>query len=935
MSEDYDCPACGGLMKLREGRFGAFWGCRAYPSCVGTRREDGTPNGAAKRVSAPRPAMPVALPPEEAPELEAVDSPPPEPEEAPELGASVDVSMIPPRPAYLILDEHQEAVVALRAGSAVVAAAAGAGKTACMIERIAALLMDGVLPEHICTLAYNTSAARDLKTRLATRIGAEVATRTQTATFHGWAFQILKRWEPRNPSYRTERIIGTDDGPSGYMIASAVTKRLGFPGEVEPYMKASEQIREALIDLEGADAVEKIIRLRVSGHSEPIAERLHLFSREYQAEKKVRNCIDFADMLYKVGLAIQHGTADKLSALYQHVQVDEGQDINVARLVIAQHLGKGAKSFVVVGDLRQSCYSFTGARPDLFKGLLDHGAQLLTLPVNRRSTSAIVAAGNAIADGRDWNLGGACSPAPSAAAGEPIQCWHQADSPSTESSMVTAEILSRIEEGLPLADEKGKASYACLVRTNAQAASLEAGLTLRGLAVRVLGTSGGVWSTTMGREFRAYLAAAEGKPTDDLTKIANKPVRFLKTDVIKEVIGWVRRGSITLPEALRSMARQKMQWKPNRHGAWQFADDLEVLAAASWSERCTAVAQFLQMDLLQRAQQDAASEVAGSVAKPDEDKEAMYQALAATATRLGSLDAIEAQIKTVKQDEDGPAVEISTFHRSKGNEWAVVFVCGVAEGLLPHKKSEDIEEERRLLYVACTRAKQVCIVSPGSSEPSEFFTELQAKLGQAPSLPVFTPLLTESTPRAVAAIVEQAREAAPVDPLVERAMAISAGDLVTQLIELRRQLGDAMPGAEAAGAQEPRVTDEGVGSRFVSITAEAMEAMLLPFSFREAPRDVVKKANQRVYERVLPGRGKGYDLLVRIYSTIPVGATEVRDLGADSIKIAAIRWNMDGDLTPLHRKLPHACRTRGWRATLLNKILEVLDIIEVREGLKK
>lgn len=922
MSTDFDCPDCNGPMRWRDGRFGRFMGCAAYPDCTGTRREDGTANGSGKRRASVVPSMNVApAPVEEAPELEAVETPPPEPLPDPEPGPEVDLMAIPLRPEWLQLDEHQEAVVQWREGKALVAAGAGAGKSAVLIERIASLLADGALPEYICTLVYNTAAAKDFKARLIERVGAPIAGRTVMMTFHGFCFMILKRWDPRNPAYRTDRIIGTDDGPSGYMIAASVTKRLGFPGEVQPYMQASEQIREALVDLQSPTAAEQIVKLRVSGHSPTIAERLLLFTKEYQAEKRSRSALDFADMIYTVGLAIRQGKAERLRTYYQHVQVDEGQDINVARLEIARHLSTDAMSLVVVGDLRQSVYGFNGARPDLFKGLLAAGAQLMSLPVNRRSTRAIVDAGNRIAEGKDWNLGGACSPVETRGEGEPIRIALEADTPSAESSMVAAEIAARVAGGLPLADESGKASYACLVRTNAQAAGLEAALTNRQIPVRVLGSSGGVWMTSLGREMRAYLAAAENQlANDDILKIANKPVRFLKGDLTRDALTWARKGTVTFVQALRSIARQKMEWKPERHGAWQFADDLDILASATWSERCHAVAQFLCMDLLQRSQKDAASEVAGQVAKPDEDKEAMYKALATVAARLGSLEVIEAQIKTLKKEEDGPAVEISTMHRSKGKEWPVVFVCGVAEGLLPHKKAEDIEEECRLFYVACTRAKDALIVSPGSDEPSPLLVALRGGVVDPP----FKAALASPEHH-----TDEAEEAAE-DELLVRAERMHPPPLEGCLRSLRGKIQDVLPAAEAAAG-----CDVPLGVRFVQVTAEAMENLLHPLGFWEAPRNVSKQANQRVFEMGMPGRGKGYDLLVRLYSTIPVGEAAARGLGDDSIRFAALRWNMDDEQTPLHKKLPHVCRTKGWRATVLHKLLEILDIIESREGLKE
>lgn len=256
-----------------------------------------------------------------------------------------------------------------------------------------------------------------------------------------------------------------------------------------------------------------------------------------------------------------------------------------------------------------------------------------------------------------------------------------------------------------MATEHGKANYAALVRTNAQAADLECSFHARGLPCRILGSEGGVWCTTPGRELLAYLRGAEGHPHKDLVKVGNKPKRYLKRVIMESAI----RQKAGFLDAL-SADRSK--------GARQFADDLRWLGQMEWADRVKAARNFLLKDLQERG--------GGGSTDPDDDKVATYCHLAEAATVLGSLEAIDAQIERMKKvKKQDPAVEISTMHRSKGAEWHTVFVCGAAVGLIPHQKARDIEEEKRLFYVAVTRGQAVVVVSVGGAEPSPFVRALR------------------------------------------------------------------------------------------------------------------------------------------------------------------------------------------------------------------
>ena len=783
MSEMPDCPKCGSAMRLKNGSKGPFFGCVKYPSCRGTRdagshaSSSGAParreapsrgwsgpsrikakfggkcSGCGATVDAGDPILysdrkivgceacsPAALAyktpataareaaaaVEGAPLLLTFDDPPggswidalimrdeePEPmlfslPELPETLAAI------PRCAFA-MDEHQLRVVNHRGGEAIVAASAGSGKSACLIERTVEIIREGTPPEGILTLVYNRSAADELRKRLVQRVGKAMGERVPAFTFHGFAFAQIMRWFPGR--FTTKDIVGIDGGPNEHGLAREAFKQLGWDQgfEAKDMLLLSGLIRESLIDVDGADAVERILNELPIDIDEVLAKQGVAFTRTYQGVKARYNAIDFTDMLALVCRVIDHNgaRARELQQRYLYVQADEAQDGNPARWRIATWLGGGkvvteeAPRLLSVGDLRQSLYSFVGARPELFRARIDAGATMLTLPVNRRSLAPVVDAGNRIAQGHDWHLGGDAT-ASRTDEGERVRVWGTDE--REEGPAIVDEIKARIEGGLPLADPTSKkANYVLLARTNAYAATLEIALMMGGLPARVLGASGGIWGSNVGRDFLAYLRGAEGIPHDDLVRVANKPNRYLKRALTEDAISAAKEGA-PLMSALRNCRTP---------GGIRFAGELELLSTMDWDKRCARVAQILSDDVAERA---ASSR---RMTAPEDDASEAYKALALAAAQLGSLGAIEHQIaamKKVKASE--PAVEICTMHRSKGLQWPVVFVCGVAEGVLPHKNSREIEEERRIFYVAVTRAQQACIVSTGG-KPSPFVYSL-------------------------------------------------------------------------------------------------------------------------------------------------------------------------------------------------------------------
>lgn len=587
------------------------------------------------------------------------------------------------------------------------------GKSTLLVERTAALLDEGEVPESLLLLVYNRSAADLLRQRLGQRVGPGAA-RLGIYTFHAWAFALLRCWYPGR--FVPGKILGGSDGPHPAKVAIPLVESLKLDVEWGGGLKCAERVAE-LLRAPDASAVAEAMGWEVpeGGPDPALLQRTDpyvKFCLAFSEAKRKQGLIDFTDMLCEVASSVwyqpEQPHVSALRNMYRHVMVDEAQDANLPRMIISRWLGQGGSSLLVVGDLRQSISRYAGAKPSIFLDLANTpGVTLLPLPVNRRSAQRIVEAANEVADGQSWNLGGATLPREGAPPGEPLQVW-ESSTPAEESRDVVADIRRRVRDGLPL-EVEGAPSYCVLARTNAMLVELEYAFVSQEVPVRVSGSPGGLLSTEAGSDLLTYLEGAEGIPTFGLVRVANRPKRYAKKadvgSVIEEAVAREKVGKP--PETIASLRSAKSG------GVARLGADLLRLSGLPWNARALQAARWLGLD--------DEDEVEGG-----EDRRAAIEALLHLVQRLGSLAAIYAYKREVAKGEKQPAVELSTIHAAKGREWPVVYVTGVRSGKLPHKRCtspDDLEEERRLLYVAVTRARDACILSTGGS-PSRFLADV-------------------------------------------------------------------------------------------------------------------------------------------------------------------------------------------------------------------
>ena len=241
----------------------------------------------------------------------------------------------------VILDADQQRAADWREGPVFVTAAAGAGKSAILIERVAALIKEGTPPERTLTLMYNTAAADMFRKRLEGRIG-KIADRCVVKTFHSFSLSLLKDWFGGTPEWAQMKLLM--EGES-YALARKVIAGLGIRANSRIFLQATDVMREKMVDFENPKFVPPI----------DMPQKLLKFARAWQTQKGIENRYDFADMLYLTAKVIrkEREALEDYLKKFDHVQVDETQDLSRARWEVCSAFGWHAKSFMLVGDLRQ------------------------------------------------------------------------------------------------------------------------------------------------------------------------------------------------------------------------------------------------------------------------------------------------------------------------------------------------------------------------------------------------------------------------------------------------------------------------------------------------------------------------------------------------------------------------------------------------------
>jgi DNA helicase-2/ATP-dependent DNA helicase PcrA len=635
------------------------------------------------------------------------------------------------------LNERQREAVLATEGPLLVLAGAGTGKTRVITYRVAHLLERGIPGNTILAVTFTNKAAEVMKQRISDllRSSGRDASDVWVSTFHSFCARLLRR-EAKNLGLPRDFAIYDDDNQKT-AIKRAI-EQLDFSTEDYPPRSIRAQISHAKNN--GITPDDMAAEARQS--DDPGRKDVAAIFRAYETMLRSANALDFDDLLLRaVELLREHPKVrEAWNSRFQYLMVDEFQDTNRAQEEIVRLLAGTRKNVCVVGDEDQSIYGWRGARAGNLKRFTEDfpNPQLIRLEENYRSTQTILDAAAAVVENNTDRLGKTLQA--TLGAGDKLRFFEAHDA-RAEAEFICDEIATLVRND-------PNARLAVLYRTGAQSRSFEEVLRQLGIRYRVAGG----FSFYARAEVRNALAYVRllFHPEDDvaLLRVLNMPPRGI--------------GAVTVA-ALESRAKESGQslWRVIRSGEFltgkkfsgalnyfrQLVEDLQTEAAdLSPSHLIKRVLE--QTGYLDWVEQQDNLEHTSRADNLRELANAMTEATEQGQTLEDVLDRAALVADSDEYDETIP-VSLMTLHSAKGLEFDAVFLAGLEEGVLPHRRSldkiADVEQERRLFYVGMTRAKQSLLFSRAiyrrnygeerlwASLPSRFLAELPSELIEAVS----------------------------------------------------------------------------------------------------------------------------------------------------------------------------------------------------------
>lgn len=644
------------------------------------------------------------------------------------------------------LNEAQRAAVEYIDGPSLVIAGAGSGKTRVLTYKIAYLLSQGMKPWSIMALTFTNKAAREMKERIGKLVGNDLAQHLYMGTFHSIFSRIL-RAEAEHIGFNNNFTI-YDESDSRSLI-KAIVKEMGLDDKKYKPAAVHAKISMAKNNLMSAAAYESDAAIFEQNKRAQMPEVGKIFVAYVQRCKQA-NAMDFDDLLtltyqlFREHEDIRH----KYAARFDYVLVDEYQDTNHVQMSIVMQLCQEKQRVCAVGDDSQSIYSFRGANID---NILNYqrqfqGTRLFKLEQNYRSTQTIVEAANSlIKHNRNQIPKDVFS---ENAKGEKIQ-YKPAYSDKEEAAIVAKDVKRiRREDGCQYSD------FAILYRTNAQSRSFEEEFRKQGIPYRIYGGLS-FYQRKEIKDIIAYFRLV-ANPDDEeaIKRIINYPARGIGATTVLKIADCAHQNQVSFWEVIG--APEQYGLAVNK-GAMNKLETFRLLIS-SFIERAQTTDVYELGDAIIKesgiSQDIMSGKDADDLARQENLEEFLSGMSAFVEERReeGRFDELFLQdyLQDVALltdadsdgDKDEPRVSLMTVHAAKGLEFPTVFVVGLEENIFPSPLSaaslRELEEERRLLYVAITRAEKHCILTNAKNRwrygkmefdnPSRFIDEIDGKL---------------------------------------------------------------------------------------------------------------------------------------------------------------------------------------------------------------
>ena len=644
------------------------------------------------------------------------------------------------------LNEAQRAAVEYIDGPSLVIAGAGSGKTRVLTYKIAYLLSQGMKPWSIMALTFTNKAAREMKERIGKLVGNDLAQHLYMGTFHSIFSRIL-RAEAEHIDFNNNFTI-YDESDSRSLI-KAIVKEMGLDDKKYKPAAVHAKISMAKNNLMSAAAYESDAAIFEQNKRAQMPEVGKIFVAYVQRCKQA-NAMDFDDLLtltyqlFREHEDIRH----KYAARFDYVLVDEYQDTNHVQMSIVMQLCQEKQRVCAVGDDSQSIYSFRGANID---NILNYqrqfqGTRLFKLEQNYRSTQTIVEAANSlIKHNRNQIPKDVFS---ENAKGEKIQ-YKPAYSDKEEAAIVAKDVKRiRREDGCQYSD------FAILYRTNSQSRSFEEEFRKQGIPYRIYGGLS-FYQRKEIKDIIAYFRLV-ANPDDEeaIKRIINYPARGIGATTVLKIADCAHQNQVSFWEVIGAPERYGLAVNK---GTMNKLETFRLLIS-SFIERAQTTDVYELGDAIIKesgiSQDIMSGKDADDLARQENLEEFLSGMSAFVEERReeGKFDELFLQdyLQDVALltdadsdgDKDEPRVSLMTVHAAKGLEFPTVFVVGLEENIFPSPLSaaslRDLEEERRLLYVAITRAEKHCILTNAKNRwrygkmefdnPSRFIDEIDGKL---------------------------------------------------------------------------------------------------------------------------------------------------------------------------------------------------------------
>lgn len=622
------------------------------------------------------------------------------------------------------LNDRQKEAVLYGDGPLLILAGAGSGKTSVLTKRVAYLIKErNVSPKNIVAITFTNKAAKEMKERIIKEVGKE-GYDIQISTFHSFGLRIIKENYEKLGYEKNFTIIDSDDSLT---VVKKILKEMGIDSTRFNPKFIKNQISSCKNEMVTPEKYKNLV-------NDELSDITYKVYKKYQDTLLRNNSLDFDDLLIKpIELFNKYKEVlENYQELFKYVFIDEYQDTNEAQYILSKMISAKYKNICVVGDDAQSIYSWRGAN---FKNILNFekdykNAKVILLEQNYRSTKTILNAANSVIKNninkKDKNLWTDNS------IGEKIK-YVRTNDEKDEASYVTREIRNLVNNGVSLDD------IAVLYRTNAQSRTIEEGFLNSNIPYKIVGAFA-FYSRKEIKDLLAYLKLIYNTKDDvSLMRIINYPKRKIGAKTIENLSMDAVLNGTSMFDVISS--GKELEFKKlilemkEKSEVLSLTETIDMVLDLSGIKSELESEHTLEADIRLENLNEFKS-----ITKTFEEE-----------SGIASLEDFLNEVSLVsdvndQKNDNSPKVTLMTIHAVKGLEYKYVFVIGMEENIFPHVNSceEDggIEEERRLCYVAITRAKEKLYLvnalrrmlygKTSVNMPSRFINEIDKDLIDAP-----------------------------------------------------------------------------------------------------------------------------------------------------------------------------------------------------------